>query len=265
MSLQLTRPRLTVPSVALFGSSSLRQETTGLFARMTTQPSDTRKALINNLIAALISAGVWPKLDAFYVTAAHASQAALLNWKSTSYNLTATNSPTFATDRGYTGDGATSFLDTAAVRNALANYAQNSASIGAWVRNNVASSTARSIGASTANLARILPRSAGGAAIVYANDTAALTIAGITTSAGLTVANRSGASARQVYKNGASIGSDTQASASLGAETLYLLRDGTNYSTHQIASAFIGASLTAGEHLALYNALNTYLVAIGAA
>jgi hypothetical protein len=103
-------------------------------------------------------------------------------------------------------------------------------------------------------------------ATVRINDAANLNSgATITTSAGYTAANRSGAALRQIYKNGGSVANDTQASAALAATTIYLGRDGALYSTHQIAAAHIGGSLTAAEHLALYNAINTYLTAIGAA
>ena len=53
------------------------------------------------------------------VQAAHSSQAALLNWVSTSYPSSTVNSPTFTTDRGYAGDGVSSYVASGYVPKAL--------------------------------------------------------------------------------------------------------------------------------------------------
>lgn len=235
-------------------------------ALLTASNSEFPNDLIENVATALKGGGIWAKLDGLWLPGVAATETqAKKNWLgNASYDLTAVNSPTFAPFRGYTGDGVSSHLSTNMVRNALSKYTQDSASIGAWVRNNVANSSMRSIGGSTASVAAIFPRTAADQITVRINDAAFLTIAGITTSAGLTAANRSGAALRQVYKNGASVGNDTTASAALTATTFYLLRDSTLYSTHQIAAAFIGGSLTAGEHALLYSILNTAVTAAGA-
>ncbi len=87
-------------------------EAAALLSRMTVTPSTARKQLIDALIATLVGAGIWAKLDALYLLAAHDAQAARLNWIADRYNLTAVNSPTFTTDRGYAGTGAAMYLDT---------------------------------------------------------------------------------------------------------------------------------------------------------
>lgn len=80
--------------------SSNEAETDALIARMTTAPTTARETAINTLIKGLKDNGLWAKMDLLYVMAAHDEQAALLNWKGSSFN--ATNSRmTFTTDWGF--------------------------------------------------------------------------------------------------------------------------------------------------------------------
>ncbi|WP_336802535.1 hypothetical protein, partial [Kaistia sp. MMO-174] len=73
------------------------------FARLTNQPTTARKKLYNDLIVSLKTAGVWAKLDALYVLAAADAQAARQNLVANAYNISASGSPVFTADRGYTG------------------------------------------------------------------------------------------------------------------------------------------------------------------
>src|SRR5690606_35810663 len=101
---------------------------------MTTPPTRARQLLINTTITNLIAAGLWPKLDVLYLLAAADEQAARLNWKNPgTFTCTAVNSPTFTADRGFAGDGSTSYLDTNFNISSASGrlYEQNSAHIGA--------------------------------------------------------------------------------------------------------------------------------------
>jgi hypothetical protein len=79
------------PRLVLLGGNytPVNAEATALIARMTIAPNARRKRAIDTLIGALKTAGVWTKLDTFYVMAAHDAASARLNWISTSFNLTA--------------------------------------------------------------------------------------------------------------------------------------------------------------------------------
>ena len=79
---------------------------------MTTPPTEARKKLIDRTIKELKSFGIWYQLDVLYFFAAETQQAALLNWIKNAHNATAVNSPTFTVDRGFTGDGATSYINS---------------------------------------------------------------------------------------------------------------------------------------------------------
>lgn len=78
-----------------------------------TLPSPSQQVLQEALIADLKTAGVWDKLDLFYVFATDGdSDYATLNWKApSSFQLTKTNSPTFTTNEGFAQSG-TAYLDS---------------------------------------------------------------------------------------------------------------------------------------------------------
>jgi hypothetical protein len=134
-------------------------EAAALVARFTTQPTNARKALIDTFVGSLKTAGVWSKLDALYVTAQFDAQAAQRNWIADQYNLTPANAPTFTADRGYAGNGTSAHLTTGALRNAMSKFTQDSASIGAWERSEVAAGFL--VGTATGAIARIQGRVGG--------------------------------------------------------------------------------------------------------
>ena len=79
-----------------------------------TAPSEAQKTLQNTLVTDLKTAGVWDKLDLFYVFATDGdSDYATLNWKTpTSFQATKVSSPTFTTNQGFQGDGSSAYLRT---------------------------------------------------------------------------------------------------------------------------------------------------------
>ena len=96
-----------------------------------TAPSAAQQELQNTLITDLKTAGVWDKLDLFYIFATDGdSDFATLNWKAPSnFQATKVNSPTFTTDSGFSGDGSTAYLDTNfVIATDVSNYSQNNAS-----------------------------------------------------------------------------------------------------------------------------------------
>ena len=128
-------------------AAGFSDEATALFAAMSVQPDAARKALINSFIVALKTAGIWSELDLLYVMAAHDAQAAQLNWKAPAANtLSPQNSPTFTTDRGYQGNGTTSYLTAGTNFSALTNYQQNDAVLGVWSLTDLDHATAREAG-----------------------------------------------------------------------------------------------------------------------
>lgn len=253
------------------GGSTL-PETHALVARMTTKPSATRIALIDNVIRAIKATGAWSLSDALYVTAAHDTQAAKLNWIDDAYNLTAVASPTFVADRGYTGDGSSSYLDTGFNPTTAPSpkFTQNDATMLMWSRTNLSQASDHSgdFGQSSATVNSRIGRTLGtsGGAIGRANMSA--TYAPLATGAypGMVSWSRTGASAWSSYAQGVASVSGADASAALSSGTFRLLAwTAGAFGVNQIAAASIGGSLNATQHAAVYAALYAYLSAIGAA
>lgn len=257
---------LSIPEVAGRARGSRDPAAAALIARMTGAPSDARAALIDALVRGLKAAGIWAKLDMLHVLAAHDEQAARRNWVADAYNLAAVNAPGFAADRGFTGDGTTSYLDTGFQPGASsgAHAQQNDNHLGLWCRTNVAGtgidagSTNHSVnGNNSGNLST-------------RNMAAATSAVGAGTSIGHSLISRAGSAGYSRYKNGASLGDATQASAAAMALNLFVCCRNAGgvaaaFGTRQIAAVHAGAALSAGEAAALYALLGTYLTAVGAA
>jgi hypothetical protein len=250
---------LSIPEVAGRGLAP-DPATQALAERMSVAPGAARLGAIDACVRALKREGVWAKLHALYLIAAHDAQAARLNWLASGFSLTAVNAPGFTTDRGYQGNATSSYLDTGWAPSA---GAQDSLSFGYWVLNN-ATTTAGS-GTGTAASVVVNPRTASDSGSFRVNTTTPFAVAGQGDARGLTMVNRSGANACQAYRGGIEVASAATASAVPSGATLCLGRVNTSlFNAHQFAAAAIGASLSAGEHAALHRALAAYLASIGA-
>ncbi len=233
-----------------------------LFARFTTPPSAARAGLINNLILALVQSDVWPKLDALYIMAAADSQAAKLNWIANQYNLTEVNAPTFTADRGFAGDGATSYLDSVTyIPTGTGQYTLNSAHLSVWCNVDPAGANVSEIFLSGANVGSVGVRRASGNANAFMNDQDNLN-SFVASGVGFTIGNRTGAAVKTVRKNNAALTNNTAAAVSLPTGAMTVLTAG---SARRLATASAGAGLTVSQSDALYAALNSYLTAVGGA
>ena len=243
-------------------------EATALFARMSVQPDSTRKTLIDNLCNALVSAGVWAKLDCLYVTAAHDAQAARLNWVSSSYNVVAGGSPTFTTDRGYTGDGVGATLSSTfnPSTSPSPKYAQDNAIMFAWVGTDVTASTQIDCGHSP-TLAFICSHNTTSTPrmrISVATNAAPTLPAN--TGVGLLAALRTSSAGMDGYKNATALSNTAATSTGVGNGVFSMLcaNGAANFSARTVAASGLGSALTPTEYGNFYSALSTYMVAIGA-
>ncbi|MGV8840689.1 MAG: hypothetical protein ACWA6X_10340 [Bauldia sp.] len=267
---------LLLPPHALFGSAAAlaeppyafaNAEAETLVAAMTVAPNGARKALIDTFVGSLKTAGVWAKLDVMWVLAAHDEQAGRLNWVTPgSFTLTAVNTVTFTADRGFAGNGTNSYLDTGwdwATNGAQ--FTQNNAHHSQYSRtsgNNLPSFGTGS-GSSYNNQSRA---NSGSNARVSINSGT-----NINSSSGGTlplqiIARRLDSASQSMLRDGIEIVAPTAAPSTSSASTddWRFGRTGPTYSTAQIAGGTAGAYLDDAEGLALYNAWNTYMIAIGA-
>lgn len=235
-----------------------------IFNAFTTPPDSARKTVINNCVVALKAGGVWDLLDILYFTAAADSQAARINWKTPgSFTLSPSNSPAFAADRGYTGDGATSSLVAGVLTSAILIGSQNSVCQFVWSRTDSNVANSFDVGVSNSNNLICAGR-IGTTMSVRPNSTVAST-----PSTGDSIGHygwsRSGASAGSVYKNGSSLTTFSSASAAFPGGNITVLSSAGGFSPRQISHMCMGANLSGAQVTALYNAVLAYLQAVGAA
>jgi hypothetical protein len=235
---------------------------------MSVAPDATRKGHIDTLIGSLKTAGVWTKLDAIYIFAAHDAQAARLNWVSSSYDASAVNSPTFTTDRGYTGDGATSYLDTTFnATTAGGNFAQNSAHLAVWNGTDVVGASITDAGCLKA---LINARTTGSTIAVRGNaGTANTWTLPAATSVGWSCWSRDNAATFVGVKDLAAPATLTKTSEALQSMQFFGLAFSnsgtpTNYSSRRMQALHFGGAIDDTERDATYNALATYMTAVGA-
>lgn len=252
------------------------EATLALFARMTVQPAGPIKLLMDTLVRAVIAAGAWPKMDMFYVIAAHDAQAARLNWIADQYNLTAVNSPVFTAFRGYTGNGTSSYLTMGAIPAALhaspgARFKRDNAHLAVWSLTNVPSNQVI-MGARTAatSFCDIFPREGGKTRFRPNGPVPPSTHFDTPNASGLFLGNRTSSTVVEGYQDGGVVGTLTgYASNGPTANGLYLLAQNADgvaggFCSAQVAMASVGAALTATEAAALHSAVRAYLVGVGA-
>lgn len=243
--------------------SVLDPDSVGLIARMATKPDAARIALIDGTVRGLKAAGLWTRLDGLWLLAAHDAQAARLNWIADAHNLVAVNAPGFTVDRGYAGDGSTSYLDTGW---APSMGSQNDAGFGVWVRTNAQASWVA--GWTEGGGGTVLtPRDSFNRTVTRVNQTSGgAGASGATTDgSGFTLASRSASNVLRGYLNGVQAVSTSIASAAPIATSLKLGHPAAGtYVAHEFAAAVIGRSFDASQQQALHAILAAYMAGVGA-
>lgn len=248
------------------GYAFTNAEASALVERFTTRQTDARKALIDTLVGSLKAGSVWSKLDALYVLAATDSQASRQNWIANQYNLSLVNTPTFVADRGWTGTAGNGQLSSGfdASTAVSPKFTQNSASMFVWSRTDVnnAGGISYESGCANANMQRVAATSGRAGGRPCASADAVIADAAFP---GLAGWSRVDATTCEGYAQGVDGGGGVLASAAVSGDMRVTSATTAGFGRNQLAAAGWGQNLIAGEHLALYNALNTYLVAVGAA
>lgn len=248
------------PGISLTMPNAAKSATLGIIGRMSAAPPAGRAEAMYALIASLMTVGIWSKLDILYLMAAHHEQAARLNWISASYNLAAYNSPIFTANRGFKGDGSTAWLDVVGYNpsSTAGRFALNDASAGLWVLTPSAGT-----GMDLSGVVWMSRRNTGVDWHYRVNDgTSSFGQPGDTP--GFYAGDRPSSSTKRLFKNGAQIATHNVASSVLYNRLNILGQSGGNNSSAELAVVFAGASLTETQHAALYAALSTYLLTIGA-
>lgn len=240
-------------------------EASALALRFTTAASDARRGLIDACIGSLKSAGVWAKLDALYMLAAHNAQAAQRNWVQDAFNLTPVNAPVFEADLGYTGVTASSaHLDTGfndLTGSAL--WSQDSMCAGAYV--NAAPGLANSfIGLTGAVSLRIGASASSITTRIHGASSHNVSFTNATP--GHIVVTRDTATSSRCVRDGVQVGTTSGAASAASSDSyVALFRSQSSYNADRVACAHLGGALSVGEISNLRTAIHTYLTALGAA
>ncbi|CAH1658076.1 hypothetical protein CHELA1G11_12959 [Hyphomicrobiales bacterium] len=261
LSLSLSSMAMRRPRAPSYDADAL-----ALFAAMSVQPDATRKKLISDTIVNLKDTGAWSLKDILYATAAHHTQASRLNWKDPSqYMLTPQNAPVFTVDRGWQGDGATSYLGSGFLPATNgANWTVNDASIWMWTTTN-SSDANPDIGAGTAFVTALVARNGSGSIEGISNRVGTTLSGAVASSVGLSGVQRRASGDERIWKNGVQIASGTAAASGRPSGEFRICgRSPGSFGTRQISFASAGASLIDKE-AAFHSAINTYMQAVGAA
>lgn len=235
--------------------------------------SSARRKLVNGLIQTLKSAGVWNALDRLWLFAAENSTAALIDLVARS-TATAVNSPTFTADRGYTGNGTSSYLDSnfnPGTAPGPKQYAANDASFGTWVVTPPTTvngfEVANEFGAYSFFATRWSSVNRRWEVNSASNPSTPLAHGGEHT--GFFHGERVSSTAGALYRNGSPL--MTTDATSIGVipnRKVFILgyvhtSTPSNFSNAQIGAVHVGRSLGAEGQARLYAALRTYMTAVG--
>ena len=226
-------------------------------------PSNSQVALQSALVTDLKAAGVWDKLDVFYVFATNGdSDFATLNWKApSSHQVTKVNSPTFTADSGFAGNGSSSYLNTNYnPANSGTNYTLNDASISIWSNNFVLNSFITGVESGASNCVR-MSSSSSNQRINMGNNAAFTPRVNLSDSSKkLRQLNRTSSTNATAFIDTTST-THTASSTEIESQNQTILRSSSFHSSTEVAFFGMGASLVS-ENADFYNALNTYKSAL---
>jgi hypothetical protein len=229
------------------------------------------KKAINDFIQGLKLDLLWDELDIIYLLAGPDKTLSKINIKDPSkYSLTEVASPTFTQNKGWNGNGTSSYLKTGWIASSNAiKYLQNDGSFGVYsLTDNAVSANDIGVNNGSVNVAVLNIRTATNTASWAVNSaTDSIPSIASASSIGFFSALRNNSSNSSFYKNGVLQSTFTKASTSLSSLEWYILARNQGaianlFSPRTLAFAYVGSSRL--DPLKLYNRINTYLSTIGA-
>ena len=238
-----------------------------VYDSFTSPPPDTVADAQNTMASSLVDAGIWAKLDLFYVFANNDRTNAVINWIAPgTHDASEQNGPiTFTTYEGYTGNASNFFLKTSynPGDGGSYNFTQNSACMGVYNRTYTAISNV-SFGALDA-----------GNSGIYADietdrwygrfNSTGLDAAADTMENGMCLASRIGAAGYSYYNNNQKYDL-TEASVAVKNLEIYVMTYNANgvpgtpiKADHQMSCFVAGGGLIQSEVTILVNTFETYM------
>ena len=238
------------------GTVSLDADAVAYNAALTTPLTSGRLALVSTLIAALkTGTNPWARLDRLHLFAMETSEAALRGIRNPTKVATFQGtSPTFTTDRGFTGNGTDSYVDFGEGWAAAGHlYALDSAAVGSVVGADAGLNTQLQVRATAGNTTFRVNTNANGTLATNPG-----------TKLGHWAASRRDSANMYGYKDGSLIASVAQVSSSIASGNVTLLRATTTYDNSRVSAFWWGAGMTDAQMAQIHSALAAYLAAVGA-
>jgi hypothetical protein len=239
-------------------------EATSYFAAWTTQPHQGYIVAVDNLITALKAAGYYSTTKDFVIHCGPNAEDSKRLFKNPSTKVTISGTETFEAFRGFTGlVSPASYIDTGINQNAASPFVRDSAHELVWTTNDIKSDSPAA--GSSGSSHHIAPRTSSDTFSSWNNDFADLNAAN-TNGKGIYIGNRSGSGARQEFKDGVLVASDTQASSGLGSANFLICSTNAFPDEHQVAMWAAGSSVGATNTIpaAVTAAIRAFADTIGA-
>lgn len=236
-----------------------------LIAAMSVPPTTLRQGEIARMIQALYASGTWAKTDAMWVMAAHDEQASRLNWIAPgSFTLTAINSPTFTTDRGWAGNNTSSYLDTAwDASNNGSQFQQNDAHMSLYART-AGGGNVPAFGTGTGFNNGVNARTGTNGQVRLNNGSTFVSATSGGTLPLQMIGRRIDSANVTIVRDGVAQTAVANTSGARSSVDLNFGRWGNTYTSSQCSGGSVGANLDDTQALDFYNAWHTYMVAVGA-
>lgn len=238
------------------------------FNTVTTPFSAARKAIINTLVTTLKADGNWTKLDRLWLLATEAQDQALISLVNpASTAMTLVNAPSFVADQGFTGDGATSYINTQYNPSSDGSqFTLNNCSFGIYARSNAGIyNMFHGCDNGTDHVLLAEKNASGNIRFALNNVTFHDTAV---TSLGFYVANRTASNATAGLRNSSTIVSDTDVAVAVPNLKAYILcrnSSGTpsSFSGEQYSIFYFGSGSI--NQSAFYTAIQNYMTSLGSA
>ena len=238
-----------------------------VYDSLTTKPSDVIAAAQNIMCCALVDAGIWTKLDVFYLYAqtTNGASEALVNWVNPgTYDASLILAPAFVALEGFAGNGVTVAINwNWKPKSNGVNYTQDNASTGCYIRTDVQESKVDIGCEDGTDRTYLISRHADGNAYNIINAVGNNSVASAA-STGMFVINRVLSTHQDLYRNKIRIINGATASSDMPDREIYSLarnNDGLGdlFSSRQLSVAFGGGGLTTGEITILTDAIEVYM------
>lgn len=244
--------------------------TLGYINQFTIAPSSSWVGTIDAMIKGMRSDGDWANIDAMgWFAVENQANAPIYLKSNTTTKHTEIGSPTFTTNRGYTGNGTNSYEKTGFIpSSSKINATQNSWTIGVYCATNLTSANVIDLGAGDVSKA-IASYTKWGDGKTYSNmnDFSAASVTTATDAGALTMIQRTASNNINFYRRGVLLGNTTTVSVGIPTVEFYVganNNNGTaaNFSNRLISLWFTGTGTINAANI--YSRIQTALTALGA-